>query len=91
MSEGGFQIRELELANLALGGKLVWQIFADKNHPVTKLFLQKYLKGVSMRNLKSENIPSGTAIWNLCRKSLNLIQRHLYRIPGNGNFFFVGR
>ena len=37
-----------------------------------------------MRNLKSKNIPSGTAIWNLCKKSLNLIQQHLYRILGNG-------
>ena len=84
ISEGGLQIREPELANLTLGGKIVWQIFADKNHPVSKLFLHKYLKSVSMRNLKSEKLPSDTTIWNLCRKSLNLIQQHLYRIPGNG-------
>ena len=78
------QIRDLELAKLALGGKLVWQIFADKNHPVSKLFSMKYLKGESLRTIKSEKLPTGTAIWNLCRKSINLIQQHLYRIPGNG-------
>ena len=72
-SEGRLQIRDPKLANLALGGKLVWQIFADKNDPVSKLFSLKYLKGGSVRNLKPKKLPTGTAIWNLCRKSLNLI------------------
>ena len=53
ISEGGLQIRDPELANLALGGKLVWQFFADKNHPVGKLFSMKYLKGGSLRTIKS--------------------------------------
>ena len=65
ITKGRLQIRDPELANLALGGKLVWQIFADKNHLVNKLFLMKYLKGGSLRTIKSEKLPTGTAIWNL--------------------------
>ena len=88
ITEGGLQIRDHELANLALGVKLVWQIFADKNHPVSKLFSMKYLKGGSLRTIKLEKLPTCTAIWNLCRKSINLIEHHLYRIPSNGKGFF---
>ena len=49
----------------------------------------KYLKGGSLRTIKSEKLPTGTAIWNLCRKSFNLIQQHVYRILGNGKGFFL--
>ena len=45
-SIGGLQIRDLGLANLALSGKLLWQLFADKNHLVSKIFQMKYIKGV---------------------------------------------
>ena len=89
--EGGLQIRAPELAKLALGGKLVWQIFADKNHPVSKLFLMKYLKGGSLRTIKSGKLPTSIVIWNLCRKSINLIQQHVYRILGNGKGIFCGK
>ena len=32
LSEGGFQIHDPGLANLALGGKIVWQLFAKKSN-----------------------------------------------------------
>ena len=88
LSEGGFQIRDPELANLALVGKLVWQRFADKKHPVSKILLIKYLKGGSLRNINSESTPTGTTIWNFYRKGIKLIQLHLYRIPRNGKIIF---
>ena len=37
LSEGGLQIRDPGLENLALGGKIIWQLFADKNNPVSKI------------------------------------------------------
>ena len=37
-----------------------------------------------MGNLKSTNTPYGTTIWNLCRKGINHIHHHIYKIPGNG-------
>ena len=64
--EGGLQIQAPELANLALGGKLVWQLFLDKYHPVSMIFWKKYLKGGSLRNIKIANTPTGTTVWNLC-------------------------
>ena len=53
LSEGGLQIRDPGLANLAMGGKLIWKLFVDKKHPVSKIFWMKYLKGGSLRNLKA--------------------------------------
>ena len=49
----------------------------------------KYVKGGSLRTLKSEKLPSGKATWNLCRKSFYLIQQHVYIIPGNGKGIFL--
>ena len=64
ISEGGLQIRDPGLANLEMGGKLIWQLYVDKNHPVNKIFRMKYLEGGSLRNLTTSNTPTGTAIWN---------------------------
>ena len=55
--EGGLQIRDPGLANLAMGGKLIWQLYVDKNNPVSKIFRMKYLKGYSLRNLTTSNTP----------------------------------
>ena len=66
ISIGGLQIRDLSLANLALSGKLFWQLFVDKNYPVNKIFHMKYLKGGSLRNTTSANTPTGTARICLC-------------------------
>ena len=74
LTEGGLQIHDLGLANLAMGGKIIWQLFADKKHLISKIFWMKCLKGGSLRNLKAENLPQGTTIWNSCRKGINHIQ-----------------
>ena len=58
--EGGLQIHDPGLANLALGGKLFWQLYMDKNHLVSKIFRMKYLKGGSLRNLSTSTTPTGT-------------------------------
>ena len=71
ISEGGLQIWDPGLANLAMGGKLIWQLYADKNHPFSKIFRMKYLKGGSLRNITSSNTPTGTTIWNSCRKGID--------------------
>ena len=83
-SEGGLQVRDLKLANLALGGKILWKLYANCRNLVSKLLRKKYLNGASMRNIRAENTPKGTLIWNLCRHRLDSFQKHLYRILGNG-------
>ena len=89
--EGGLQIRDPSLANLAMGGKIIWQLFANKKNLVSNIFWMKYLKGGSLRNLKAENLPQCTTIWNSCREGIKHIQQQLYKIPGNrSRSFFVG-
>ena len=85
ISEGGLQIQDPGLYDLALGGKFLWQLYVDKHHPDIKIFRLKYLKGRSLRKLTSSSTPSGTTIWNLCRKGIDEFKKRLYRIPGNGN------
>ena len=53
------------------------------------IFWKKYLKGGSLRNIKIDNIPIGTTIWNLCRKGVDNIQSKLYIIPGSGQNIFL--
>ena len=84
MSEGGLQIHDPELENLVVGGKLISQLYADKNHSISKIFWMKYLKGGSLRNLKTANPPIGTTILNLCKRGIDNIHHQLYKIPSNG-------
>jgi len=60
------------------------ELYSNRRHPVSQIPRKKYLKGASLRNLQAENTPKGTLIWNLCRRGLDFFQKHLYRIPGNG-------
>ena len=84
ISEGGLQICDPGLANLALDGKLIWQLYVDKNHPVSKIFRMKYLKGGSLKNITTSNTPTGTTIWNSCRRGIDNFNQQLCRIPRNG-------
>ena len=83
-SDGGLQIRDPSLANLAMVGKLVWRLFANPKHPVSKIFRMKYLQGGSLGNIFFENTSSCSGIWNSCRKCLGFFKQNLYKIPGNG-------
>ena len=71
IAEGGLQIRDPSLANLALGGKLLLKLYAEKNHLVSKIFRMKYLNGSSLRKITSSSSHTSTSIWNLCRKGLD--------------------
>ena len=78
------QIKDPVLSNIAMRGKLLWQLFSNKKHPVSNIFWKKYLHGGNLRNLHMENTPKGSTSWNLCRKGLDFCVQHLFRIPGNG-------
>ena len=60
--EGGLQIKDLRLSNLAMGGKLLWQLFSNKNHPMSQIFRKKYLHGGTLRNIQMTNTPKGSII-----------------------------
>ena len=49
--ESGMQIRDPTLSNLALGGKLLWQLVCNKKHPVSQIFKKTYLHTGSLKIL----------------------------------------
>lgn len=71
-------------ANLALGCKLLWQLIAEPNHPVSQILKLKYLKNQSIKSFIPDKAPKGTQAWKLCSKGIEFFRSHLYRIPGNG-------
>ena len=89
VSEGGLQVKDPRLVNLAMSGKLLWQLFSNLSHPVSQIFWKKYLNGGTLRNLQLNNISKGTSIWNLCKKGITFFTKQLFKIPGNGNNTFL--
>ena len=67
-----------------MSGKLIRQLYVNKNHPISQIFRKKYLKGGSLRKATAANTLSATAIWKSCRKGFDFFNNHLFRIPSNG-------
>eukprot|EP00253_Pinus_taeda_P009869 PITA_09869 len=82
--EGGLQIRDPALVNLAMGGKILWNLFKDPKHPVIETLKSKYAHKVPLRNLQASQTINNTQVWKLCSKSLNFFKGKAYKIPGNG-------
>ena len=51
LAEGGLQIRDYGLMNMATGGKILWNLYSNNRHLVSIILRKKYLKGASLRNL----------------------------------------
>ena len=60
--EGGLQIKDPGMSNIAMGGKLLWQLFSNKKHLVSHLLWKKYLHGGTLRNIQLANTPKGSII-----------------------------
>ena len=84
LADGGLQIRDPRLANLALAGKIPWKLHTDNKHPVSRILRLKYTKGESLCSLQEINCQDGFVTWNLCKRSHNLFKNNLFRIPGRG-------
>jgi exonuclease III len=83
-AEGGLQIRDPSLANLALGGKILWMLIDDPMHPVSSTLRAKYGVNSSLSNLQVDSSANCTHMWKLCCKSSKFFKNLVYRIPGNG-------
>jgi len=83
-ADGGLQFRDPQVANLVLGGKILWKIIANKMHWVSQHLRRKYLSGSGPRSLEEGNIPRETPIWNLYKEALPSFLSMLYWILGNG-------
>ena len=84
MREGGLQIRDPDLANTALGCKILWKLHSDPNHLVSKTLRHKYIPNEKIINLQNANSRRSTLLWQLCIKGIRFFMQNLYRIPGNG-------
>eukprot|EP00253_Pinus_taeda_P006725 PITA_06725 len=82
--EGGLQIRDPHLVNLALGGKILWKLIQDPTHAVSNTLRSKYGISKDLSNVTHAPITKSTQLWNLCCKSSQHFKNHLYRIPGSG-------
>ena len=51
LAEGGLQIWDLGLVNLALGCKFSWNLHSNSKHPVSRIMKVKYMRGEPLRNL----------------------------------------
>ena len=84
ISEGGLQIRDPSLVNLALGGKILWKMVHEPTHPVSIILRTKYVHNNSLINLQRDNSVNCMQVWRLCCKSSSFFKKFVYRIPGNG-------
>jgi hypothetical protein len=82
--EGGLQVRDPGLANLAMGGKILWKIFSKQRHLVSQILIKKYLQELSMNAMDDGASGKGTTLWKLCSRAWDFFKEHLYRIPRNG-------
>jgi len=67
--EGGLQIRDPQLVNLALGGKILWKLIHDPTHPVSSTLWLKYGISKDLRNVIHMSTANSTQLWSLCCKS----------------------
>jgi hypothetical protein len=84
IAEGGLQIRDPSLVNLAMGGKILWQLAHEPKHPVSTTLLSKYARNSSYRTLQFDPTVNSTLAWKLCCKSSSFFNKSLYKVPGNG-------
>lgn len=68
-TEGGLQIRDPALVNLALGEKILWKLIHEPSHPVSVLLRTKYGPNKSLSNLQNANTVNSTQVWKLCCRS----------------------
>ena len=83
--EGGLQIRDVATQNLAMGGKILWNMITGKRTWSKKILQKKYFTGDKERCLeKPTKVQKGSPIFSLCKRALPYFISKLMWIPGNG-------
>jgi ribonuclease HI/exonuclease III len=84
--EGGLNIRDVAAHNIAMGGKILWNMTAGKQTWSKHLLRKKYFSGSRDRFLEKPPLTKkGSPIFLLCQKAMPLIKSQLTWIPGNGS------
>jgi hypothetical protein len=83
--EGGLQFRYVATQNLAMGGKILWNMISGKNTWSKQILRKKYFTGNRKRCLeKPTKMQNGSPIFLLCKRALPYFTVKLTWIPGNG-------
>jgi hypothetical protein len=84
--EGGLNIRDVESHNIAMGGKMLWNMITGKRSWSKQLLRKKYFLGSRDRCLeKPTKTRKGSPIFHLCQRAMPLLKSQLTWIPGNGS------
>ena len=87
---GGLGIKNLRWQNEALGAKLVWRLYSERDQKWAKILYNKYLNAddpISIFRIK--NLPKGSETWNFISNCRHLISNYLTWDVGKGdNAFF---
>jgi hypothetical protein len=83
--EGGLQIKDMQMQNLALGAKILWNLITGTVSWSKRALWKKYFRGPRKKCLSNPTRPGkGSPIFSLCQKALPAFLPHLTWIPGNG-------
>ena len=88
--EGGLQIRDLNIQNLVMGAKLLWNMVDSKPSWCIQVIKCKYYSGPRLRCLDNEQENKQVfPIYSLCRKVLAKFKEELHWIPGNSKMINI--
>ena len=85
--EGGLQLRDLKFQNMAVGEKILWNLFEKKTSWSSQVIWHKDFVGSRMRCLENEPIMIQVSpIFMLCKKALTKFKDELFLILGNRRY-----
>ena len=83
--EGGLQIRDVATQNLAMGGKIIWNMIIGKRTWSKQILRKKYFTGDKQRCLeRATKLQKGSSIFTLYKRALPFFTPKLTWTPRNG-------
>jgi hypothetical protein len=85
LPEGGLQIKDMQMQNLALGAKILWNLITGSISWSKRALWRKYFRGPRKKCLSNPTrTGKGSPIFSLCQKALPAFLPQITWIPGNG-------
>ena len=76
--KGGLGIKNLQWQNEALGAKLIWCLYKERDHKWANIFYNKYLNlDDPLSILRMKNLPRRFESWNFMTKCHHLVCKFL--------------
>ena len=76
--QGGINLPNLALRNIAFGGKLVWSLYEKAEAKWCRIFQRKYLDSSDPSKIfTKDHLPKGSVVLNFLVESQDLVTRYL--------------